>query len=209
MVAINLPPPPHPPTPLFIHLGQGDTLLRIFDPTRYHTQPLTFRHHGPLHRFDHHRHPFGQAADDPDRGIYYAAFTFSGCIIESKWGDTGVIEIKDEHICEVTLTRGLTLLDLRGTGAMRAGSVAALAKIPDRPLSQAWSRFFYEHPDLYTPIDGICYSNAHNDEGAVALYERAQSALTCSPSQVMRLDDPALRSAIQQIAKDHNMMMKP
>jgi hypothetical protein len=65
---------------------------------------------------------------------------------------------------------------------MRAGSVAALAKVADRSLSQAWSRYFYEQTSLYGQIDGISFHNAHNEEEAIALYERAQSTLVCSDS---------------------------
>jgi hypothetical protein len=207
MVQINLPPPLHPPDPVFSQLNQGSTVLRIFDPTRHNTKPLTFRYYGALHRFDHQRYPVSSPADDPDRGIYYAAFTLSGCLVESRWGDTGIMDIKDEYICEIVLTRSLTLLDLRGSGAMRAGSVAALAKTGDRNLSQAWSRYFYENPQIYRLIDGIRYCNAHNDEDAVALYERAENALSCN--QVIRLDHPQLRPGILQVARDHNMIFVP
>jgi len=90
---------------------------------------------------------------------------------------------------------------------MQAGSMAALAKTSDRNLSQAWSRYFHENPQIYSAIDGIRYCNAHNDEDAVALYERAETALSCN--QVMRLDHPQLRAGIQQVARDHNMIFVP
>src|SRR5690606_23706211 len=47
-------------------------------------------------------------------------------------------------------------------------------------LSQPWSRYFYETPDTYGLIDGLCYLNAHNDEPAILLYERARDALHCT-----------------------------
>jgi hypothetical protein len=100
-------------------------LRRIFDPSRHGTQALTFRHFGPINHFDHHQIPGGGGRDhDPTRAIYYAGFTLS-CWLVEYFGDEGVIEITDEHVCLVQLTRDLTLLDLRGSGAMRAGSVAA------------------------------------------------------------------------------------
>lgn len=103
------------------------------------------------------------------------------------FGDNGVIDIKDEQVCLVRLVRDLTLLDLRETGAMRAGSVAALAKTADRMLSQSWSRYFYEQTIVYGLIEGIRYFNTHNDEEAIALYERARDALICPNDQIMRL----------------------
>lgn len=197
MVRIDPPPPQRPSAPLFEQLHVGRQLLRIFDPTRHQTQALTFRQYGPIHRFDHQRGAVPQ--NDPERGIYYAAFTLSGCLVET-FGDTGVIEIKEQQLAFMELNRPLTLLDLRGSGAMRAGSVAALAKTADRNLSQAWSRYFYE---VYPQIDGILYYNAHNDEQAVALYQRAADALEVV--QVFPLNNDGLRPHIQSAALQNNL----
>jgi hypothetical protein len=205
VVLIELPPPKRPPNPLYSTLEAGTSLRRIFDPTRHGTQALTFRHYGPINRFDHHRvSDEGEWRSDPERGIYYAAFTLSGCLVEI-FGDSGVIEIKDQEVALVEVTRPLTLLDLRGSGAMRSGSVSALAKVADRLLSQAWSRYFYEQQEIYGKIDGIRYYNAHNDEDAIALYERAQDALFCRDDQILRLEYPRLRPAIQKAALDNHL----
>ena len=140
--------------------------------------------------------------------IYYAAFTLAGCLIEC-FGDTGIIEIRAEEVCRIELTRPITLLDLRGSGAMKAGSVAALAKTADRNLSQEWSRYFYEQEDIYPTVDGLIYFNAHNDDIAIALYERAIDGLVCPSNQITRLDHPQLRPAIQQTAIDNNLIFRP
>jgi RES domain len=209
VVLIASPPPLKSPAPLYRTLASGSFLLRIFDPTRYSTQALTFRYYGPINRFDHHRiPPEGARAQDPERGIYYAGLTLSCCLVEY-FGDIGAIELKGQQICRVQLVRDLTLLDLRGNGAMRAGSVAALAKVADRNLSQEWSRYFYEQTSHYRQVDGISYLNAHNDEEAIALYERAQSALVCPDTQILRLDHPSLRPAIQQAALDNHLHFPP
>lgn len=205
MVRIALPPPTNPPIPCFFELSVGSYIIRIFDPTRQQTQDLTFRFNGPRHRFDHHRGLIAVPKEDPERGIYYAGFTLSGCLIEY-FGDIGIVEIKEHCVCRVEITRSLKLLDIRGSGAMRAGSVSALAKTADRTLSQEWSRYFYENNNIYTYIDGIIYFNAHNDEVAIALYERAKDGLTCSQNQVMRLDYPKLRPAIQAAVLDNNLI---
>jgi hypothetical protein len=181
-------------------------LIRIFKPNPYGTQALTFRFYGPLHRFDHQRGTTPKT--DPERGIYYAALTLSGCLVEC-FGDTGVIEIQDEQVGQVEITRSLTLLDLRGAGAMKAGSVAALAKTADRVSSQEWSRYFYEQEAIYSLVDGLIYFNAHNDEEAIALYERAQDGLACPSTQVISLDHPQLRPAIQATAIANNLIFKP
>ena len=209
MVLIAPPPPSRPPDPLHYVIPGGSYLLRIFNPTRHNTQALTFRHYGPINRFDHQQNTStGKPAEDPDRGIYYAGFTLSCCLVEY-FGDSGVIEIKDEQVAQVQLQRNLRLLDLRGPGSLRAGSVAALAKVADRAFSQTWSRYFYEQTTLYGTIDGICYFNAHNDEAAIALYERSQSALHCPDTQILALQHPSLRPAIQQAALDNNLDFVP
>lgn len=205
MVRIAPPPPTNPPTPLFFELPADSHIIRIFDPTKYQTQALTFRFNGPRHRFDHHRGLITNPSDDPERGIYYAALTLSGCLVEY-FGDIGVIEIKDQCVCRVSVIRSLKLLDIRGSGAMRAGSVSALAKVADRKLSQEWSRYFYENENIYTRIDGIIYFNAHNDEVAIALYERAKDRLTCPSNQIVRLDHPKLYPAIEVAALENNLI---
>lgn len=205
MVLIASPPPARSIRPIHANLSLGTQLRRIFDPTRHHTQALSFRHFGPMNRFDHQR-PRGEhgKGEDPERGIYYTGFTLSCCIVEV-FGDEGVISLKDQQVCLVDVIRELTLLDLRYEGSLRAGSVAALAKTANRPLSQEWSRYFYDHPELYQAVDGLLYLNAHNDEEAIALYERAETALACSQSNILRIDHPSLRPALQQIALDNNL----
>lgn len=149
---------------------------------------------------------------NPKRGIYYAALTFSGCLVEV-FGDTGVIEIGEKCVCLPILIRELKLLDLRRSGAMKAGSVAALAKTTNRSLSQEWSRYFYDEPEIYPKIDGIIYFNAHNDahndDEAIALYERAKNGLTFPSERILRLAHPSLRPAIQKAALDNNLIFEP
>jgi hypothetical protein len=70
-------------------------------------------------------------------------------------------------------------------------------------------RYFYEQTSLYGQIDGISFRNAHNDEEAIALYERAQSALICPDNQILRLDYPSLRPGIQQAALKNHLDFAP
>lgn len=220
MVRLLPPPPARPPDPLFQTLPAGTTLFRLFDPTRHGATAAGFRHYGPLARFDHHRGmgagPAGERlpAQDPERGILYAAATLSSCLVEI-FGDTGLIAYGNWHVAAPTLTRELLLLDLRGPGAMRAGAVAALAKIPERPPTQQWSRYFYEETATYAapdgrPIDGLLYYNAHNDEEAVALYERAAAVLACLPDRVARLDtrEPTIRAALLEAAERNHLVFE-
>ena len=208
MVLIQPPEQGRPPRdPIHFRVPAGALLFRIFDPTDYGATALSFRSHGPHSRFDHHR---GQGSlandscDDSERGVYYAAFTLSGCIV-AVFGDRGSIVFGEHRVAKPRITRDLDLLDLRGTGAMRAGSVAALAKTADRRLTQAWARHFSEHPAEFGLIDGIVYANAHNDEDAIVLFERAAHAVVCPCRNVLRLDDPDLRTIVEDIAQNNNL----
>ena len=208
MVLIAPPPPTVPVEPLTAELPVGTRLVRVFDPSKHQATATGFRFHGPHARFDHHEGSGPERCPDlsPIRGIYYAALRLSGCLVEV-FGDTRVVEFGDRHVAMPSLRRPLRLLDLRGSGAMRAGSVAALAKIADRSLSQAWARYFYDHPDIYGLVDGLMYLNAHNDEEALALFERATDALTCTLDAVARLDAPSLRPLILDLARQSNLVL--
>lgn len=91
---------------------------------------------------------------------------------------------------------------------MRAGTVSAMAKVPDRALTQEWSRYFCGDGGPYGKIDGLVDANAHNDEEAVLLYECPGDALECPEERVLRLDDPALRPAILEASLD-NVLLPP
>lgn len=207
MVVVDPPPPQRRPNPLFHVFRYGDRLVRLFDPSRHGVTATCFRSYGPLLRFDHHQDRNGTPGEDPEqRGIYYAATTLSGCLVEV-FGDAGVVDLHRHHVASPILRCDLRLLDLRRNGAMRAGTTAAITKISDRGLSQAWSRHFYETTGVYGDADGLIYLNAHNDEEVLALYERAGDALECPPNRVMQLDDEALRAAVLEAADDNNLVV--
>ena len=173
---------------------------------------MTFRSFGPLLRFDHHRGDGAtmRAAIDPDRAVYYAAWSenaseaFASCLVEV-FGDTGMVEPSDFHVAMPEVTADLTLLDLLDSGSMRAGTVAAIAKCP-HDASQPWSRFFYERVDLYDTVDGLIYRNAHNDQPALVLYERAQARLHCTDDDTLRLDDGRIRIALLTAMRANNLV---
>lgn len=173
-------------------------LLRIYRPEPYRSSACGFRYDGPFSRFDHH-------ADGLLRGIHYSAPSLSSCVVEV-FGDTGVIDPQGCQLALLRTNRPMTVLDLRGSGAMRAGSVAALNATADRSLSQQWSRFFYDTTaSEEKPIDGLLYSNAHNGESALALYERAETAIHCAAE--LPLAAKELRSRLLADANDHGMTM--
>jgi len=196
----------NPPQPILYVLPAGSKLIRLFDPTKFGATALSFRHFGPVSRFDHHRAPFPTTAHDADRGIIYAAQTLSGCLVEI-FGDAKIVETSNVEVASLAVSRDLNLLDLRGTGAMNAGTVSAVCKDSNRQFSQAWSRFFYENTFVYRHLDGIIFGNAHNDENAFAFYERCAAAF--SATAVCPLKDDALRVEILKTAQDNNMIVEP
>ena len=188
-------------------------LVRIFNPaSRYKTQASTYRYFGPLLRFDHHqpltkeevRKLTLKGKEDPERGITYWGYTLSCCLVEL-FGDPKIVEFKDYEVAIATLEQPLLLLDIRDKGAMAAGSVAALGSVADRLVSQAWSRYFYLETDIYQKVDGILYSNAHNGEKAVALYERSEPIILNAKIQTRPLKDRSIRHLIDAAVAENNM----
>ena len=206
MVVVRLPPPTGGISPQFTVLEPNTKLLRIFDPTRHNATALGFRNYGPISRFDHQRFDSDKPGIDKDRGILYFGFSLSCCLIEI-FGDSRIIQIQEQQIAIVTLTQSLKLLDLRGAAAMRAGTVTAVSAITQRDISQAWGRYFYEHPEFYAEIDGLIFSGAHNGEDAISLYERAISVLSVAKVQELPLKHPDLVQPILEIAENHNLLV--
>lgn len=206
MVVVHLPPPSRSVAPKFVTLSRNDELLRIFDPTKYDATATSFRNYGPVSRFDHHRNTADKL--DSQRSVIYASSTLSCCLVEI-FGDGGIIRIEQQQSAFITLKNTLKLLDLRGTAAMAAGTVAALSSITERNISQAWGRYFYENPQLYGEIDGLIFAGAHNGEDAVCLYERAKPKLLSAEVKTLNLNHPDLRDTILSIAERHSMVVKP
>ena len=53
----------------------------------------------------------------------------------------------------------------------------------------------------------LLWYNAHNQ--AVVLYERAEGALACPNSRIIRLDDTSLRSTLELTAEANNLVLVP
>ncbi len=207
MAALNAPPPKYPVDPARltkIHVDAGAVLLRVYDPqSKYKPGPRTFRSNGPRARFDHHRGiPTATRitpADDPERAVYYAAFTLSSAVVEV-FGEDRIIERGTFRVVYSTLKASLVLLDLRGDAAIRAGTIHAIGQVEDTAKTQAWARYIYENTVTYGAVDGLMYANAHNGEDAILLYERAQPAISASAQRVRRLAADGMEIALLRIA---------
>jgi hypothetical protein len=180
--------------------------FELYDPMKREGAPTRFRFFGPIKRFDHQIETEEGPSMSQDRGIIYAGDSLSGCLVEI-FGDARVIEVGSWEVAVLEPTRDLKLIDLRGEGAMKAGTVAAVCKDSDHKYSQAWSRYFYENIFIYEKIDGLIFQNAHNEETAFALYERAQADLSLVKKGKLR--DPTLRTGIKLIAARLGMVVPP
>ena len=205
MVEIRYPPPTRNISPQFTELEPGRTIQRIFDPTSYGAKAMGFRYYGPLSRFDHQRGI--RPKIDEKRGIIYAGLNLSCCLIEV-FGDDEVIKIQQQQIAYITLKQSLKLLDLRDSGAWNSGSVTAMVADGRRRLTQAWSRYFYENPDLYGNIEGLIFNNAHDGQAAIALYERAASKLLSADISILDLNEPTIRETVLAIATKLNLLVE-
>ena len=217
MVKIYPPPPSREIAPQYYVIPAGTILKRIFDPTSYGAQRIRadrrkttgdasasrasgFRYNGPRSRFDHHSRVDGKPADSPNRGIIYAGYTLSCCLVEI-FGDEDLITIGQHKIATIELKRSIKLLDLRGSGCWNAGLNTTIANNDRRTLTQEWSKYFYETPEKYGNIEGIIFSSAKNGEDALAFYERAKIQITSAKISTQSLKDKNLRKEIHLAAK--------
>jgi hypothetical protein len=122
--------------------------------------------------------------------------------------EIGVVEAGTKHLARLRTTRDLLLLDLRGRAAMRAGTVAAISA-GDHSLSQPWSRYFWEHPEIYGEIDGLLYLSAHSGDQAVSLYERARGGLELPRGRDAALSAPVVLAEVRRVALDHGLVVLP
>jgi hypothetical protein len=195
MATLTPPPPDCAVRPVHYTLSAGTAIHRIYDPDSHFATANGFRTVGPYGRFDHHT----KAKDD--RGILYAGETFKDCLVEI-YGDRKFGLTVNRRHCQLRLLRELILLDLRGDGAMRAGTITKLCSGPHR-MGQRWSRYFYENEARYGVVDGIVYHNAHNEGEVYALYERANRAFIVIRDN--RLDDGSRRDEYVQAALSVNI----
>lgn len=200
MVKIYLPPPNREIDPKYYVILAGTILKRIFDPASHNATASSFRYNGPRGRFDHHSRVNGKPADDPNRGIIYAAYTLSCCLVEI-FGDEDLITIEQHRLATIELSQSLKLLDLRSQGAWNAGLNTTIASSDRRKMTQEWGKFFYDTPEQYSDIEGIIFSSAKNSEDAFAFYERAEDKIASAKISTQGMKDNIMRKKIYLAAK--------
>jgi hypothetical protein len=172
-------------------------LFRIyFQGGLYPTRWNTFRAYGPTNnRFDHHEEP----PRPQSRRVLYTALSAATCYAEV-FQATRVIDLEKgkPYLAAFRLSRPLHLLDLTGPWVTQAGASMAISTGSHRQ-ARRWSKAFYE---TYTLIDGLWYgSSMHGNRSAVALYERAQNAISAPPEVDRPLTHPRLVAAASRVAQ--------
>lgn len=192
--------------------------LRIYDPVLRGATELSFRHWGPRLRFDHHRAPIAAPADDSERAVWYGAPLVQDpgsvgplelCLWE-RFADARRVELA-QALGRVRVVAGheLLLLSLIDADAAEAGTIAQVAATANAEMSQAWSRYFWEHPEIYGEIDGMLYRSAWVGAVNVCLYERAAPKIEPVGIGSMLLDDPRLAGQIAEIADRRRWTLNP
>jgi len=181
-------------------LPTGALLWRIYfrggpHPTAWNS----FRAFGPSGaRFDHQIAPPSSQA----REILYAAQSGPTCFAEV-YQDTRVIDRtrRDPWLVGFELARSVVLLDLTGTWPTQAGASMAIHSGP-RSRARRWSQAIYS---AYPTVEGLLYCSSMNaNKPAVALYERARTALPARPMFHRSIGDPLLAPAVARAAQAFN-----
>lgn len=202
-------PPSSPPdnlNPAYSTLKPGQIIRRIYK-DKDGRDEKTFNYKGPYGRFDHHRNTIDNPKIDPDRGTSYWGFSLSCCLVEI-FGDQRFINKQEREIRRIallTVSEPLLMLDLCGSGAMLVGTTTKIAKDSAREDTQSWSKYFYNHPQMFQQIDGLIYANSHNDEKAICFYERAIDKLKQAKTFSLSLNNQGLQTSIQQVCLENGM----
>ena len=135
------------------------------------------------------------------RGVLYAAtgeHAFPTCLAEVfQTGRTIDRAARGPVLVYFRTTGPLELLDLTDTFATRIGASMAINSGP-RPRARRWARAFHE---AYPSVHGIRYpSSMHGNAPALALFERAASALPDDPSLLRALGDARLVRVVRAAA---------
>jgi hypothetical protein len=145
---------------------------------------------GPVYRchsIDHDYLYFGKSAayrfDDPLKafGVIYLGATREAAFAETCLRNVGATLLSSRFLAKRAMIqvdmRSVQLLQAYGPGLAKIGQTALISASTqdDYPLTQAFSREVYEHPDQ---IDGIAYLSRHdNTQRCFVLFDRAASAL--------------------------------
>ena len=128
----------------------------------------------------------------------YVAGAALTCVAEVFQARRRVDVATDEPmLATFALARNVLALDLTGLWPTRVGASTAIHSGP-RPRAQAWARVIY---DAFPQVEGVLYCSSMNANApALALFERALSALPPLPTSNDALSNPLLRTMLLRFA---------
>jgi len=186
--------------PQTLTLPADATLARIYFAAGSHpSRWARFRSFGPIDaRWDHHLSDDDRAGVEQSRAILYCAPDIDTCVAEVFQATRRIDRVRGAPWLVVfALREPVTLLDLRGGFATTMGASTAIHSGP-RSRTRAWARELYE---AYPNVQGIHYGSSMNGHApAIALNERAMSAMPHLPLFHRALNDDMLVAVLQHIA---------
>ena len=201
----KLPEPPGPAQlraipPETLTLPADTPLARVYFAAGNHPSRWSgFRSFGPIDaRWDHHLPDARGSAITQSRAILYCAPDIDTCVAEVFQATRRIDRTRGAPWLVVfALRKPVTLLDLRGTFATTMGASTAINS-GSRSRARAWARDLY---DAYEEVQGIHYGSSMNGHApAVALNERAHSAMPRLPLFHRALNDDMLVDILRRIA---------
>lgn len=159
----------------------------------------TPRQWGPLKvsRWDPHEEP---PSLQPDRAVQYAAEDFTTSVAEVFQDFRSIPLDPDYSVAGWVPTRPLSLLDLTGNWALRAGASTSLFAAP-KSTCRAWSRkIFATWPDL----DGLLVPSTMTQSRNIILFASAASSFPSAPELARSLADRALSPLIAHTSRELN-----
>jgi RES domain len=138
--------------PEFVTLPAGTALARVYFTGGAHPASWsTFRRYGPLNaRFDHHLPDKNGEPRDQDRSVLYCAREAVTCLAEVFQHTRRIDRVRAAPWLAVfELERSVSLLDLSGSHATRAGASMAI-NTGNSARAREWAQRFYEsHTGLH------------------------------------------------------------
>lgn len=159
----------------------------------------SFRHFGPVLRFDPHTLPRRVC---PDRGIWYGTANPDAALAETFQADRTIDRFRDTpYLTGLRFTRELHLLDVAadstGAWATRAGGTFAISMAP-HSITQRWARRIV---DAFPDLDGLRYNSRFAGTACIALFLPAATAMPGHPIFSEPLNHPGLARRIAAAAQ--------
>jgi RES domain len=186
--------------PRTLTLPADTALARIYFAAGAHPSCWArYRSFGPVDaRWDHHLPDDNREGVEQSRAILYCASDIDTCVAEVFQATRRIDRVRGAPWLVVfALREPVTLLDLQGSFTTTIGASMAIHSGP-RSRTRAWAGELYE---AYPNVQGIHYGSSMNGHApAIALNERAMSAMPQLPLFHRALNDDMLVDVLQRIA---------